>query len=269
MKLKQRLKNILGLKIWRFLKKLFGRLNLEEVDIVYELLKNSKSSNIMIDVGAHYGTSLEPFAEDGWNVFAFEPDIKNRKILNDTCKKYNNVTVDKRAVSNKDKEILSFYTSDVSSGISSLESFHKSHKETGLVETVTLESFMNENKIKDLTFLKIDTEGHDLFVLEGINWKKHKPEVVICEFEDRKTKPLGYSFDDLARYLTEKKYYLMISEWYPMLEYGHNHKWRQFGKYPYKLIDKKGWGNIIAVKNESLMKELEQISDLYAKKFRS
>jgi len=164
-------KRVLGPKNWHKLKSVLGRVLLEEVEIIYDLLKDYKSSKVMIDVGAHFGNSLEPFAEEGWDVFGFEPDPKNREMLLDLCTKYHNVSVDTRAVSDKNQKNLSFFTSDVSTGISSLSAFHESHKESASVDTVTLEVFAGDNNIQEVAFLKIDTEGHDLFVLKGINWE--------------------------------------------------------------------------------------------------
>jgi FkbM family methyltransferase len=265
--LKPFVKRVLGPKNWHKLKSVLGRVLLEEVEIIYDVLKDYKSSKVMIDVGAHFGNSLEPFAEEGWDVFGFEPDPKNREMLLDLCTKYHNVSVDKRAVSDKNQKNLSFFTSDVSTGISSLSAFHESHKESASVDTVTLEVFAGDNSIQEVAFLKIDTEGHDLFVLKGINWESMRPDVILCEFEDRKTKPLGYDFHDLAKYLQDKGYDLMVSEWYPMVEYGRQHKWRQFSSYPCELQDQKAWGNIIAVKDDVLKSNLEPIAKEYAKRF--
>ena len=265
--LKPLVKKVLGPKNWHKLKSVLGRVLLEEVEIIYDALKNYKSSKVMIDVGAHFGTSLEPFAEEGWDVFGFEPDPKNREMLLNLCTKYPKVRVDIRAVSDKNQENLSFFTSEVSTGISSLSAFHESHKESASVDTVTLEVFAGDNDIQEVAFLKIDTEGHDLFVLKGINWESMCPDVILCEFEDRKTKPLGYDFHDLAKYLQDKGYDLIVSEWYPMVEYGRKHKWRQFCSYPCELQDQKAWGNIIAVKDGVLKSNLESIAKKYAKRF--
>lgn len=261
------IKRILGPKIWHKLRSMLGRVLLEEVEIIYDALKGYKSSKVMIDVGAHFGNSLEPFAEEGWDVFGFEPDPKNRETLLALCTKYPNVNIDARAVSDRSQENLSFFTSEVSTGISSLSSFHESHKESTSVDTITLDVFCNDANIKDVAFLKIDTEGHDLFVLKGVNWETTKPDVILCEFEDKKTKPLGYDFHDLATYLQGKGYALLVSEWYPMVEYGLQHKWRQFSSYPCQLKDQKAWGNIIAVKDSSLKTDVAAIADKYAKRF--
>ena len=45
---------------------------------------------VMIDVGAHHGSSLKKFAEAGWKIYAFEPDKNNRKILTEN---YGNLAI--------------------------------------------------------------------------------------------------------------------------------------------------------------------------------
>jgi FkbM family methyltransferase len=262
--MKQLVKKILGPKILKRIKMLFGRVEFDEVDLVYGLLQSYPCSKVMIDVGAHHGGSLLQFAEDDWLVFAFEPDPKNRQILAYLSNGYPKVKIDQRAVTNKDDTSLAFYTSDVSTGISSLSSFHSSHKESNLVDSVTLASYIKENSIDKVGFLKIDTEGHDFFVLQGFPWDALAPEVIVCEFEDRKTKPLGYEVHQMAQYLREKGYEILVSEWYPIVEYGGNHKWRKVMGYPCELADSNAWGNLIAVKDKSLYSNLIEKTTLFA-----
>ena len=45
-----------------------------------------------------------------------------------------------------------------------------------------------------------------MFVLQGIDWSKVKPEIIICEYEDNKTLQLGYNFNDLITFLQNKNY---------------------------------------------------------------
>ena len=79
--------------------------------------------------------------------------------------------------------------------------------------------------------------------------------------------PLGYDFHDLATYLQDQGYELIVSEWFPMVEYGMKHKWRQFENYPCELKDQKAWGNIIAVKDSTLKADIMAITYKYAKRF--
>lgn len=222
--------------------------HLDEIRLVFQLLKDKKNG-IMIDVGAHTGGSLWPFAEMGWIVYAFEPDNENRKLLMDVASRWPSVIVDTRAVSDMDGQFLPFYTSHVSSGISGLSKFHASHQQSGLVETITLKSFFNSQDIDQFDFLKIDTEGFDFFVLKGFDWENmDHPHVIMTEFENNKSIPLGYSFTELIEYLKEREYNVLISEWYPIIEYGQKHRWKRFVTDYARITDSDAWGNIIAVK---------------------
>jgi FkbM family methyltransferase len=224
----------------------------DESRIAYEVLRAAQRKGIMIDVGAHYGSSLSPFAKSGWQVFAFEPDPKNRERLIESFGRLPNVSIDPRAVSNKQQRDITFYTSEESTGISGLSAFHRSHVPSYKVDSTTLESLVDEKGLTDVDFLKIDTEGFDLFVLKGVPWNRARLRLIVCEFEDSKTVPLGYTFHDLACFLADRGYNLIVSEWYPIKKYGGPHDWRCFNRYPSELHDTKAWGNIIAVRDSEL-----------------
>lgn len=212
--------------------------------------RRAQRGGTMVDVGAHYGTSLFRFAKSGFRVFAFEPDPLNRKELLRTVAALPpaSVVVDPRAVSDREDENVAFFTSDVSTGISGLTSFHPSHQETARVDTVRLDKYCAEHGISQIDYLKVDTEGFDLFVLKSLDWDKHAPALVLCEFEDRKTKPLGYTFLELTEFLTERGYQVLISEWHPIVEYGRRHRFKGLTAEPRAVRDPAAWGNVIAVK---------------------
>jgi FkbM family methyltransferase len=224
------------------------RKKIEEVEIVYHILKQNKKG-VMIDVGAHFGTTLKPFMNLGWTIHAFEPDPNNRKKLIDLVGNNSNVFINTEAVSNETGLELSFYSSKLSTGISGLSNFHPSHEELTKVITVTLSDYISSRGFDKIDFLKIDTEGHDFFVLQGFDWDRHlHPEVIICEFEDRKSKPLGYLSKDMGDFLTNLGYTVFVSEWQPIIEYGTGHKWISLYKYDGKIKDD-SWGNFLAVKD--------------------
>ena len=138
-----------------------------------------------------------------------------------------------------------------------MSSFDQSHKKAEKISTVSIRDFIKEKDISEIGFLKIDTEGHDLFVLQGVPWETLKPEFILAEFEDRKTKKLGYDYHDMANLLLKNGYAVYVSEWFPIEKYGEAHSWRNFSKYPYHLMDKNGWGNLIAFTNHSLIDQIE------------
>ncbi len=224
----------------------------DETDGVANLFQQTLSGSTMIDVGAHHGTALAPFLDRGWKVFAFEPDDQNRAKLLERLAKHKHkdfVSLDTRCVGNKSQKGASFFTSEQSTGISGLSDFHETHVEAQKVDITTLTEYFQGKPMPAIDFLKIDTEGHDLFVLQGFPWEQGKPAVIECEFEDTKTVPLGYTFHDLAHFLIDKGYTVYVSEWHPIIRYGIRHDWRQLMRYPCELDDPKGWGNLLAFRD--------------------
>ena len=71
------------------------------------------------------------------------------------------------------------------------------------------------------------------------------PECIVCEYENRKTKPLGYETAAMFTLLAERGYQIAISEWYPVREYGAQHRWKAFRAAP-EETDPSGCGNFIA-----------------------
>jgi FkbM family methyltransferase len=221
-----------------------GPPTLEESLVARRLLRGQ--AGVMVDVGAHLGGSLEGFAADGWEIHAFEPDPHNRAALTDKARDWPHVHVNAEAVSTVDGEELPFYTSTVSSGISTLRPFHPSHRPTAIAVTTRLDTYLRTHGIDRVDFLKIDAEGHDLAVLESFPWELIRPRVVLCEFEDRKTTPLGHTYRQTADYLTARGYAVLVSEWNPIVEYGSAHTWRRVVDYPVDLAAD-AWGNLIGV----------------------
>jgi FkbM family methyltransferase len=196
---------------------------IEEAGMVLDLVMRGSLAvgdvPLMVDVGACKGTAFGEFAKQNWTVHAFEP---NPPVFDNLVEKFNtpNVTINRLAVSDVASEDVPFYTSDESLGISSLKPFRPTHEETARVETVTLDDYLDEAGVARIDFLKIDTEGFDLMVLKGLDLTGHEVETILCEFEDRKTQPLGYAVPDMADYLESFGYTVYVSGWHPVVQYG-------------------------------------------------
>lgn len=203
----------------------------------------------MVDVGAHFGESLQPFAKRGWRILAFEPDAHQGKQASIKARLNEGSDLFSCALSNSEAESSAFYVSEVSTGISGLLPFHPSHTSAARVPVKTLRGVLHELGINRVDFLKIDTEGNDLLVLQGLQWAV-RPDVILCEFEDSKTKLAGYDYRDLGDYLISGGYRVFVSEWYPIKRYGGEHSWRRLCTYPCTLSDPNAWGNFIAVAPE-------------------
>ena len=224
----------------------------DELALVAKTLGSRRGpGNVMVDVGAHFGSSLSWFVRLGWSIYAFEPDAENRAELLRRFGDLSNLTIDARAVSDQASDGEAFFHSSVSTGISSLLAFHESHDRGEDVEVTTLRRACDELAINRIDVLKVDVEGLDLRVLKGHDWEAMAPDVVVCEFEDRKTLHLGYTLDDLCAYLTERQYHLLVSEWFPVHEYGARHRFRRVDAFPTRRRDPDSWGNVIAARSRS------------------
>ena len=236
--------------------------HLDETAVVAELLKERVGNeHIMLDVGAHVGTSAAYFDNLGWTIHCFEPDSKNRANLLQRFRSSLSVTVDPRAVSDAPAKGVDFFTSPESSGISGLHAFRNTHEVSDLVDVTTVADIIESKGISEIDFLKIDVEGFDLSVLKGVPWELLHPDVIECEFEDAKTLKLGHDWKFVAQFLADKGYAVYISEWHPIIKYGVPHDWKCVKKFPNCDVSENSWGNILAFKNDPGIQRVEQTFD--------
>lgn len=211
----------------------------------------SETAGTMLDIGAFDGRSFAPFLELGWKVHAFEPNPRYHDLL---LHQYDSprLTVHRYAISDEACEDRPFYATQEASAVASLHPFLSSHQEIARVPVRTLRQVISEKEIDRVDYLKIDVEGFDLPVLRGFPWESLRPAVVMCEFEDFKTRQVGYGTHDMGRFLLDCGYHVLLSEWMPIVRYGGTHRWRGIRTYPCELLDAHAWGNFIAVLPEEL-----------------
>jgi len=225
---------------------------LDEAALVLALARfQTTAPGRLVDVGAHRGGFLAPFRDAGWSVLAIEPEPDNRAALLATVGDDPTVTVEPVALSDAPINNAPFYTATESTGVATLTPFLESHRETARVRVETLTAVLNRHGIETVDVLKVDAEGWDPRVLLGLDWARWRPRVVMAEFENRKTLPLGWSMGDLVALLEGRGYRVFVSEWHPVVRYGARHDWRRLFSWPPgdtdPLPEADGWGNLIAI----------------------
>ena len=147
-------------------------------------------NDVIVDVGANYGVfSLYAQKFKPKKVFAIEPIKSTFQKMCENLEKFNVVCINK-AISS-DTGFEEFAITDVKGNkfsFNNSDAYHPSEVVGNeIVETITFNDFINENKIKYIDFLKVDCEGGELHLFNNINknFLKHKIKKVVIEYHSK------------------------------------------------------------------------------------
>lgn len=241
---------------------------IDEISLISRYFKSYNSSLreplVMIDVGAHVGSTSIPFARSGWQVYSFEPEPYNFSRLKQNVGQIANVTIVHKAVTESGDQVTLFKSSD-HWGIHSIKPFHATHSEEHVVDSVRLDEFIENHGIAWVNLLKVDTEGGDFGVIKSLNFEHTSPQIVMVEFMDSRSKPhFGYGYRDMIAFMEQKGYQAYVFSYSPIQEYGregqvtHSSRLLNISSYQPQMDDP-DWGNIIfCKKDDSGFEELLQ-----------
>jgi|TARA_B110000261_G_scaffold147390_1_gene172299 FkbM family methyltransferase len=160
----------------------------------------------LVVVGAHSGVWLTSLLEEhqNQNILLVEPVPYNIALLKENTRKYNNITIETSAVSEKN-EIKKFYYvkreavkklgKHWASGIGSFDKQHiLNHKNKRFlvgdsdieevdIQYLTFSNLMDKYSISSIDLLQIDAEGAEFEILNSINFEKIKINKIIFEFK--------------------------------------------------------------------------------------
>ena len=192
-------------------------------ELHFDAFKKIKKGNI-IDIGANIGSFSLKVAryfknnKSNFKVYSFEPykkifNILNKNLLlNKEIKE--NIKLENIAISNKDnqKYLISIVKNNL--GANNLKKIKKMNSD--VANSISLDSYVFNSKIKNISFIKIDVEGMEIDVLEGAKkvLKKFSPSMFIeinekvYNKEGRSILPYIRKFKQEGRkfYIEEKKY---------------------------------------------------------------
>lgn len=174
-----------------------------------------KPNTSFLDIGANIGIhSLSAAIVKGVQIYSFEPVEFIREKLNKNIKLnlYDNIQVVPAALSNENKVIKTNFSSESSNqGTFSILS-----EENGVNEISCIrgDDFVLENKIDNISVIKIDVEGFEYSVLMGLKEtiKKQKP-VIFFEFDINYISRDGKTIEDYNKLIIgELNYNVFILE---------------------------------------------------------
>ena len=180
-------------------------------------LKSYLTPNMtFVDVGANQGEfALYACSKlTAGKVLAFEPTSYQLSLLktNIDLNKFTNIEVNDYGLFNKNAELEVFtsYDTSVHSGTNEgLSSLYKSEARQEVEEMIELKVFDNEyfDKLNRLDVVKIDVEGAELFVLQGMlrSLEKFKP-LLLIEMNKKTFEDAGYTMEDVIQFLEALNY---------------------------------------------------------------
>jgi len=137
----------------------------------------------LVDVGACHGSMALPFLAEGWSADLFEPDPDARQVLERNVASFSpRCRLFPVAASDTASEGTPFHKV-AAHGLSGLARSPFSPTDRIItVPSVRLGEFLVEQGTRRIDLLKIDTEGWDFKVLEGHDFQRLAPRMVMVEF---------------------------------------------------------------------------------------
>jgi len=164
----------------------------------------AKPGMVVLDIGAHVGyyslLAARIVGPEG-RVYSFEPEPQNYSLLvkNIDRNGYENITPVNAAVSNQ-MGVATLNLSTLDNGRHSLFVSNPSQSSTETVNTTTIDAFLENSASPNVGLIKIDVEGAELAVLDGMGklLEKHDQLSLIIEFNPGLLQTAGV---DLVQFL--------------------------------------------------------------------
>lgn len=176
----------------------------------------------ILDVGANIGYTSCVFAsvlKPGSMVYAFEPDQLSFGLLEETVRRKNlsgAIEAIHMAVGSSDGR-LKFWHNETHSADHRVatEQFSRSCPDGSRISTVpatTVDTFVRNRNLQNISFIKIDVQGYELAVCEGMkNTLEHFPETCAClEYSPEALRELGFKPAELFDFFLSRGYQLYV-----------------------------------------------------------
>lgn len=191
--------------------------------LMLDVLKKVDKSKYVLDIGANHGLFAIPAAKMGYKVFGFEPVAVNIETLK-MGKEANRLTdfdMFRLALSDKNGEIYIYIPEcPDNSSLSQSAAISNMRGKNFLVEkvnTTTFDKWADENdpKYKNIGFIKMDVQGSEYSILEGMAayLLTHNDIYLVSEYEHH-LNTMGHTFEDLD-YLIKELGFNFVSQLTP------------------------------------------------------
>ena len=184
----------------------------EETEVLKHLISKD---DIVFDIGANFGyytiLMLRQIWGGGGGVHSFEPlpetflKLKKNIALNGFA---DNISLNNVALGERNGELTIRYPKRFGSGLATFSDPYNDLLSKRVCSITTLDNYISEKNIKNISFIKCDVEGYELFVLKGFQLlsKLELLPIWLLETQWVTTKGLGYHPKDIFSYLKKFGY---------------------------------------------------------------
>tara|TARA_B100000795_G_C22616725_1_gene367278 strand:- start:58 stop:765 length:708 start_codon:yes stop_codon:yes gene_type:complete len=196
------------------------------VDLIIDYIFKDKINGFYVDIGAQHpiaNNNTYLLFKRGWTGINIDLDLKNIELFN--ISRPNDINLNNAISSSTSKKKLFFYhdKSPINTLVEDVSNFQNATvKEIKTVKTITLNKVLeNLSFDKEIDYMNIDVEGHELDVLKGFDLIRYKPNVISVEYLDLKMKYLEFKNNDLSRVIDSDFYKLLIKNDYQFVNWLH------------------------------------------------
>ena len=181
-------------------------------EIVQGLLR---PGDICLDVGANFGwysSIFHKYSGPNGQIHAFEPVPPTYHELEENYALMgspSNVFINNLALGDKADELTINLFEGLSSGHASMSDQGREDAISFKCDVVTLDSYLDEKKVGDVNFVKVDIEGAELMFLKGAEklFAQATPPIWLMEMALQQTSNFGYRPNDLIDFMRERAEY--------------------------------------------------------------
>lgn len=172
----------LALKVFNFIEN-NGNANFDKngekvfIDFLLASFKNGGGKRVVFDIGANIGEYSQMIKDKSESLslnielHLFEPTRGCFQILSQKFKDEKNILLNNFGASNEDGEATIFYDKE-QSGLASLyqrnlDAYNLELNQSESIKLKRLDSYIDEQNVTHIDFIKIDIEGHELKAFEG------------------------------------------------------------------------------------------------------
>jgi FkbM family methyltransferase len=171
---------------------------------------------VFIDAGANFGwytTLFAKYAGSEGEVHSFEPvptTFANLERNFELMGSPENVQINNLALGDEEKELTINVFKGLPTGHASLSTQDRDDAIPFKCRMIRLDSYLEENNVNQVDFVKVDVEGAELGLLKGAErlFKQKRPPTILMEMALNQTKNFGYSPNDLIVFLRERGDYV-------------------------------------------------------------